>query len=472
MAQECTEAMQRSVAVSFTPEYERVKASDRKITCLAHLSAAPMRSSANFRPRISLSSVIDKSGSMKGSKMKLVQKANEFVINNLSGQDKLGVVTYDSNTQELIPLSKTSDMFKEEAKRVINVVEPFSSTNLSGGLFMGIEQQTRSQYCVWDDLVSTIEQPAVGPSSSAVQKEDADASMTGSSFCDLEASSSTSSSIFPKQDADHSTAGSSICDLGANTNASFTFSDASMVDITSSPSVEIESDAALQTSPVATERAPVQPKRDCTLENLLAAAASLPSSGGGTSSNFAILTACCSKNAADLKQLLEDGAPPPYFFSLGSLFEGWTPLHFAALHGWTEVLEVCTRKAAAGDARYAAMLSAADRCGHTALTLASKLAAPEPAALLRGAGAAERGAVREGAEEVQARLQAAKEEGTEQMRRVLARLQAGGGGGGRGAGWMRGGGGVRLEAMRDVLNRKREEEQRRGQPFGGRGLRH
>lgn len=86
---------------------------------------------------------------MAGEKLKLVKKTVEFLVNQMRATDKLGVVEYDSSVNELVALSKTDPLFKAEASRIIRTMTDGSCTNLSGGLFKGVEQQQKNQYVDW-----------------------------------------------------------------------------------------------------------------------------------------------------------------------------------------------------------------------------------------------------------------------------------------------------------------------------------
>jgi len=114
------------------------------------------------RAVVSLSAVLDKSGSMAGSKLTLVKKTCHFMLGQLGYSDKLGVVEYDTNVNELIKLSKTGATFQKEAANMISGMRDGSCTNLSGGLFQGIAQQQSNTYIDWDDLA-----PAASTNSSA-----------------------------------------------------------------------------------------------------------------------------------------------------------------------------------------------------------------------------------------------------------------------------------------------------------------
>eukprot|EP00961_Rhodomonas_salina_P224940 3041279-Rhodomonas_salina.1 len=120
------------LGLTFTPEYDVLGAKPTKLMFNAHLSAPEVVEDTSKRSTISLTAVIDKSGSMDGEKLELVKRTCSFMLNQLSSQDMMGLVEYDSHVNELIPLSRTSEMFKTEAKNVIESMQAGTCTNLSG----------------------------------------------------------------------------------------------------------------------------------------------------------------------------------------------------------------------------------------------------------------------------------------------------------------------------------------------------
>ena len=54
---------------------------------------------------IDLVVVIDKSGSMRGGKLELVQQSAEFMVQQLKDDDRVSVVSYDTNVTTDIPLT-------------------------------------------------------------------------------------------------------------------------------------------------------------------------------------------------------------------------------------------------------------------------------------------------------------------------------------------------------------------------------
>lgn len=83
--------------------------------------------------------VIDKSGSMSSdNKLENVKKAALFVVDNLSKDDYLSLVSYDTHVYTVI--SSNLALNKEHLKAIIQDITSGSSTNLSGGLLEGYAQ--------------------------------------------------------------------------------------------------------------------------------------------------------------------------------------------------------------------------------------------------------------------------------------------------------------------------------------------
>jgi len=89
-----------------------------------------------------------------------MQRTTEFMMHQMSCNDKLGVVQYDSDVSELIKLSRTSPGFRDNARPVVASMKSGSCTNLSGGLFMGIKQQQDNVFYDWDEDAPSASSPS------------------------------------------------------------------------------------------------------------------------------------------------------------------------------------------------------------------------------------------------------------------------------------------------------------------------
>ena len=89
--------------------------------------------------------VLDKSGSMSGQKIDLCRNTVAFLIEHALGQeDRLGLVTFDSDVSRVFDLTRMTQEGKASCLAKVKAVQSGSNTNLSGGLFAGVEQVLRA----------------------------------------------------------------------------------------------------------------------------------------------------------------------------------------------------------------------------------------------------------------------------------------------------------------------------------------
>jgi Mg-chelatase subunit ChlD len=85
-------------------------------------------------PSLALALVIDKSGSMAGSKMQLTQEAASATVDFLSDRDSVGVVAFDSQPYPIVNLTKVED--KQSIIRRVEAIQALGGTNMYPGLQM------------------------------------------------------------------------------------------------------------------------------------------------------------------------------------------------------------------------------------------------------------------------------------------------------------------------------------------------
>ena len=90
------------------------------------------------RSALNLSVVLDRSGSMGGSKIEKAKKAVEFIIENLSKADIFSLVIYDDIVETIIP----ADTIKEKASLLAKVrgITARNMTDLHDGMMEGVKQ--------------------------------------------------------------------------------------------------------------------------------------------------------------------------------------------------------------------------------------------------------------------------------------------------------------------------------------------
>eukprot|EP00933_Yihiella_yeosuensis_P078731 TRINITY_DN9054_c0_g1_i1.p1 TRINITY_DN9054_c0_g1~~TRINITY_DN9054_c0_g1_i1.p1 ORF type:complete len:753 (+),score=169.00 TRINITY_DN9054_c0_g1_i1:102-2360(+) len=91
------------------------------------------------RAPLRLVAVLDKSGSMGGEKLRLVKETMLFMLRQLSEQDALGIVEYDTHVKVTAPLTFCTAAGRLRLETALRGMRSGTQTNLSGGLLKGLE---------------------------------------------------------------------------------------------------------------------------------------------------------------------------------------------------------------------------------------------------------------------------------------------------------------------------------------------
>jgi Ca-activated chloride channel family protein len=100
---------------------------------------APKIKNENRIP-LNLSACVDVSSSMSGEKIEKVKKSLIKMIQHLTDQDQLGIITFGSEAGQQLQVLKMTTENKEKAFKVVNDINAYGNTNLSGGLLKSVEQ--------------------------------------------------------------------------------------------------------------------------------------------------------------------------------------------------------------------------------------------------------------------------------------------------------------------------------------------
>ena len=102
---------------------------------------------AGERPRgraaLNLALVVDASGSMQGEPLRFAVDAAHRVVDGLTAQDRLSVVSFDTQVTDHVVAQSMTREGRDRAKRLLDTLEAGSCTNLSGGWFRGAEHVAR-----------------------------------------------------------------------------------------------------------------------------------------------------------------------------------------------------------------------------------------------------------------------------------------------------------------------------------------
>ena len=105
------------------------------------ITAPPAKAPAGApRPPARVALVLDRSGSMGGTKMAMARNAVQHAIRLLKAQDRLAVVCYDDRVETILANTAASPEAKTLALQRLAQVDARGSTNLEGGWLRGAEE--------------------------------------------------------------------------------------------------------------------------------------------------------------------------------------------------------------------------------------------------------------------------------------------------------------------------------------------
>ena len=101
---------------------------------------APRAERGNTRAPLDVSLVLDRSGSMGGSKITLTQRAARSTISLLSETDRCALVDYDNVVTRAVPVAKVDAVQRSRLIAAIDQLYARANTNLFGGWLAGAEE--------------------------------------------------------------------------------------------------------------------------------------------------------------------------------------------------------------------------------------------------------------------------------------------------------------------------------------------
>jgi Ca-activated chloride channel family protein len=140
-AQAGAQVKDKRVAVSTTLAQEKIlKGSDGQVALALTLTAAtlPETGAQTVQP-VDLTIVLDRSGSMQGEKIEAARLAVLRLMERLTPNDRLALVTYSDGVQLVSPLTAMGESNRHRLITTVRQIFADGNTNLGGGLRQGID---------------------------------------------------------------------------------------------------------------------------------------------------------------------------------------------------------------------------------------------------------------------------------------------------------------------------------------------
>jgi Ca-activated chloride channel family protein len=110
------------------------------------LASPEMPAKADQQPAKTVVFVVDRSGSMSGTKIDQAKEALKFVLNNLREGDLFNVIAYDDRVESFRPeLQRFNNETRQQALGFVNGIYAGGSTNIDGALSLALGQLKDSQ---------------------------------------------------------------------------------------------------------------------------------------------------------------------------------------------------------------------------------------------------------------------------------------------------------------------------------------
>lgn len=123
-----------------------LQGSDGRISVLLTLSAPEIEDAVDRpAPPMDLVLVLDRSGSMNGQKIDHAKRASTLLLDRLTPDDRLALVTYANDVRVASPLVSMGYGNRNRLKQTVRRVRVGGGTNLGGGLWQGIDLFTWDQ---------------------------------------------------------------------------------------------------------------------------------------------------------------------------------------------------------------------------------------------------------------------------------------------------------------------------------------
>src|SRR5687768_732699 len=107
---------------------------------------APDKANSSTRLPLNLALVIDRSGSMSGSKLDKAKEAAIFCLRNLTSADRAAIISYDDEVRVVSPSRVLTPEAKNQMIADVRAIYSGGSTNLGGGWLTGAQEVANHQH--------------------------------------------------------------------------------------------------------------------------------------------------------------------------------------------------------------------------------------------------------------------------------------------------------------------------------------
>jgi len=135
---------QHKLTVSSVAEFQQIPFHSQLTTFVNCHLQAPICEESDRKP-IDLVVILDRSGSMAGSKLNLCKSTMEFLMKELSVNDRLSLITYHTDVSVDMHLTKMTQPAKDTLLKKVYNIQAGSMTNLSGGILAGLDEIQKSR---------------------------------------------------------------------------------------------------------------------------------------------------------------------------------------------------------------------------------------------------------------------------------------------------------------------------------------
>ena len=133
----------QTLTLSVTPSNDSIGFLSEQKTAkvCVHMKACDLpEDDGTKRPPVDIISTLDISGSMAGEKLANCKRTLLMMMRHLTSKDRFGLVTYGDAANVVIPACYMTEDNKERALQKIKAIRTVGCTNLSGGLFLSLQE--------------------------------------------------------------------------------------------------------------------------------------------------------------------------------------------------------------------------------------------------------------------------------------------------------------------------------------------